>query len=166
MFDQPKPLHEDDSEKTAYPADEYPFDSHPPSGPQHQYGKGGVGRTQRRLTARHVTFIGFGGGIGTGLFIGTGSALASAGPAGLLLAYVVVGAILWCVMECLGEMATYVSPMSLLRLLGRRPVAVRTVVAYLSRIKGLADALRLDRLHSGDLLRPWTGDRIADPPHL
>jgi hypothetical protein len=39
------------------------------------YGVGGVGRTQRRLKARHVTFIGFGGGIGTGLFIGTGAAL-------------------------------------------------------------------------------------------
>jgi len=49
------------------------------------YGVGGVGRTQRRLNARHVTFIGFGGGIGTGLFIGTGAALASAGPLGLLL---------------------------------------------------------------------------------
>jgi len=49
------------------------------------YGVGGVGRTQRRLSARHVTFIGFGGGIGTGLFIGTGSALANAGPLGLLL---------------------------------------------------------------------------------
>lgn len=49
------------------------------------YGVGGVGRTKRRLTARHVTFLGFGGGIGTGLFLGTGSALAKAGPAGLLL---------------------------------------------------------------------------------
>lgn len=49
------------------------------------YGVGGVGRTQRRLKARHVTFIGFGGGIGTGLFIATGSALATSGPAGLLL---------------------------------------------------------------------------------
>ena len=49
------------------------------------YGAGGVGRTQRRLKARHVTFIGFGGGIGTGLFIGTGAALANAGPLGLLL---------------------------------------------------------------------------------
>lgn len=49
------------------------------------YGVGGVGRTQRRLKARHVTFIGFGGGIGTGLFIGTGSALATSGPAGLLM---------------------------------------------------------------------------------
>lgn len=49
------------------------------------YGVGGVGNTQRRLKARHVTFIGFGGGIGTGLFIGTGAALANAGPLGLLL---------------------------------------------------------------------------------
>lgn len=49
------------------------------------YGVGGVGHTQRRLKARHVTFIGFGGGIGTGLFIGTGAALANAGPLGLLL---------------------------------------------------------------------------------
>lgn len=73
------------------------------------YGVGGVGHTQRRLKARHVTFIGFGGGIGTGLFIGTGSALASAGPLGLLLAYMIVGGILWCVMESVGEIATLVS---------------------------------------------------------
>ncbi|KAI9640200.1 hypothetical protein NHQ30_011437 [Ciborinia camelliae] len=70
------------------------------------YGVGGVGHTQRRLKARHVTFIGFGGGIGTGLFIGTGAALANAGPLGLLLAYSVVGLILWCVMESIGELAT------------------------------------------------------------
>jgi amino acid transporter len=49
------------------------------------YRVGGVGRTQRALKARHITFIGFGGGIGTGLFIGTGAALAKAGPLGLLL---------------------------------------------------------------------------------
>lgn len=70
------------------------------------YGVGGVGHTQRRLKARHVTFIGFGGGIGTGLFIGTGAALANAGPLGLLLAYSVVGLLLWCVMESIGELAT------------------------------------------------------------
>ncbi|WVQ84525.1 hypothetical protein IAT38_006679 [Cryptococcus sp. DSM 104549] len=73
-----------------------------------EYGVGGVGRTQRKLSARHVTFIGFGGGIGTGLFIGTGAALSKAGPAGLLLAYAIVGIIIWCVMECLGEMATLI----------------------------------------------------------
>ncbi|WWD21799.1 hypothetical protein CI109_106287 [Kwoniella shandongensis] len=73
-----------------------------------QFGIGGIGKTQRRLSARHVTFIGIGGGIGTGLFIGTGSALAKAGPGGLILAYVVVAVIIWCVMECLGEMATLI----------------------------------------------------------
>ncbi|KAL3421550.1 amino acid permease [Phlyctema vagabunda] len=70
------------------------------------YGVGGVGRTQRRLKARHVTFIGIGGGIGTGLFVGTGAALSKAGPLGLLLAYTIVGGILWCVMESIGELAT------------------------------------------------------------
>ncbi|KAI5478989.1 hypothetical protein MNV49_004393 [Pseudohyphozyma bogoriensis] len=82
-----------------------------PGGEKHQvqpevFGEGGVGGTKRGLTSRHLTFIGFGGGIGTGLFIGTGSALANAGPLGLLLAFTIVGAILWCVMESIGEMAT------------------------------------------------------------
>ena len=78
------------------------------------YGVGGVGHTHRRLKARHVTFIGFGGGIGTGLFIGTGAALAHAGPLGLLLAYSVVGLILWCVMESIGEIATLVSVLGIM----------------------------------------------------
>uniref|UniRef100_L2FPH2 Amino acid transporter n=1 Tax=Colletotrichum fructicola (strain Nara gc5) TaxID=1213859 RepID=L2FPH2_COLFN len=52
--------------------------------------------------------IGFCSGIGTGLFIGTGSAYANAGPAGLLLAYIVVGAVLWCVMQSIGELATLI----------------------------------------------------------
>ncbi|WVR04493.1 hypothetical protein IAU60_001497 [Kwoniella sp. DSM 27419] len=73
-----------------------------------ELGVGGVGSTQRRLNRRHVAMIGFSGGIGTGLFIGTGAALAKAGPAGLLLAFIVVGSILWCVMEGLGEMATLI----------------------------------------------------------
>lgn len=53
--------------------------------------------------------IGFCSGIGTGLFIGTGSAYANAGPAGLLLAYIIVGFILWCVMQSISELATVVS---------------------------------------------------------
>ncbi|KAK2031388.1 amino acid permease [Colletotrichum zoysiae] len=73
-----------------------------------QLGVGGHGRTQRRLRDYQVTMIGFCSGIGTGLFIGTGSAYANAGPAGLLLAYIVVGAILWCVMQSIGELATLI----------------------------------------------------------
>lgn len=73
-----------------------------------QLNVGGHGRTQRRLRDYQVTMIGFCSGIGTGLFIGTGSAYANAGPAGLLLAYIVVGAVLWCVMQSIGELATLV----------------------------------------------------------
>lgn len=70
--------------------------------------KGGHGTTQRRLKDYHITWIGLCSGIGTGLFIGTGSAYATAGPAGLLLAYLIVGAVLWCVMQSISELATLV----------------------------------------------------------
>jgi len=69
---------------------------------------GGHGHTQRRLRNYQVTMMGFCSGIGTGLFIGTGAAYAKAGPAGLLLAYLVVGSVLWCVMQSIGELATLV----------------------------------------------------------
>ncbi|KAH6658746.1 amino acid permease [Truncatella angustata] len=71
-----------------------------------QLNVGGHGATQRRLKDYQVTMIGFCSGIGTGLFIGTGSAYAKAGPAGLLLAYIIVGAVLWCVMQSIAELAT------------------------------------------------------------
>lgn len=69
---------------------------------------GGRGRTQRRLKNYQLTWIGFCSGIGTGLFVGTGSAYANAGPAGILLAYAVVGLVLWCVMQSISELATVV----------------------------------------------------------
>lgn len=71
-----------------------------------QMGVGGHGGTQRRLRDYQVTMIGICSGIGTGLFIGTGSAYAKAGPAGLLLAYILVGFVLWCVMQSISELAT------------------------------------------------------------
>lgn len=43
--------------------------------------------------------------IGTGLFISSGSALNTGGPATLLIAYLMVGAMLYCVMQALGELA-------------------------------------------------------------
>ncbi|KAK4058381.1 hypothetical protein OIO90_000539 [Microbotryomycetes sp. JL221] len=75
--------------------------------PEHEQtvGVGGVGKTQRRLNSRHITWIGIGSGIGTGLFIGSGTALANAGPLGVLLAYIITGFILWCVMQCICELA-------------------------------------------------------------
>ena len=66
------------------------------------------GELQRQLSGRHLNFIAIGGTIGTGFFLGTGTALVKAGPAGCLISYVFVGTILWSVMVCLGEMATYI----------------------------------------------------------
>ncbi|KAI9712882.1 MAG: hypothetical protein M1812_006751 [Candelaria pacifica] len=62
----------------------------------------------RKLTARQVQMIAIGGTIGTGLFLGTGKSLATGGPASILIAYAIVGAIVFVTMLCLGEMAAYI----------------------------------------------------------
>jgi amino acid transporter len=64
-------------------------------------------RLRRGLKARQVTMIAIGGAIGTGLIIGTGSALASGGPLSILISYTIVGFIVFLVMCALGEMATW-----------------------------------------------------------
>ncbi|EGN94272.1 hypothetical protein SERLA73DRAFT_96338 [Serpula lacrymans var. lacrymans S7.3] len=51
--------------------------------------------------------ISIGGVIGTGLFLGTASALRNGGPLGLLLGYVFIGSISYCVMISIGEMIAY-----------------------------------------------------------
>ncbi|KAL1867198.1 lysine permease [Paecilomyces lecythidis] len=63
---------------------------------------------KRKLKSRHLQMIAIGGTIGTGLFIGSGSAIANSGPAGALIAYIFVGTIVYSVMTSLGEMATYI----------------------------------------------------------
>jgi amino acid transporter, AAT family len=61
----------------------------------------------RRLSARQVQMIALGGTIGSGLFLGTGKSLANGGPASLLIAYAIVGVIVYLTMLALGEMAAY-----------------------------------------------------------
>lgn len=41
----------------------------------------------RRLNKRQIMFMTFGAGIGTGLWVGTGTALKAAGPGGIAVAY-------------------------------------------------------------------------------
>lgn len=65
----------------------------------------------RGLKARHITMIAIGGAIGTGLIIGTGAALARAGPGSVFIAYTIVGLVVFIVMAALGEMAAWL-PMS------------------------------------------------------
>lgn len=69
---------------------------------------GSTTQLQRGLSGRHLNFIAIGGTIGTGFFLGSGTALAKAGPAGCLISYVFVGTILWSVMVTLGEMTTFI----------------------------------------------------------
>ncbi|KAI8146777.1 amino acid permease/ SLC12A domain-containing protein [Fennellomyces sp. T-0311] len=63
--------------------------------------------TKRGLSARHIQMISLGGAIGTGLFLSSGQNIATAGPAGALIAYCVIGFMVYCIMTCLGEMATF-----------------------------------------------------------
>ena len=44
--------------------------------------------------------------MGTGLFVGSGAALHSGGPVGLLLGYVIMGAVMYSMVVALGEMTT------------------------------------------------------------
>lgn len=73
-----------------------------------QLNVGGHANVQRQLKSVHITMIGFCSGIGTGLFVGTGAAYAKAGPAGLLIAYCIVGLVLYCVMQSIAELATLI----------------------------------------------------------
>jgi AAT family amino acid transporter len=65
---------------------------------------------RRDLKPRHLQLIALGGIIGSGYFLGTGQVLSSVGPAAVL-SYVLGGAIIICVMLCLGELAV-ASPVS------------------------------------------------------
>jgi lysine-specific permease len=48
--------------------------------------------------------ISLGGTIGTGLFLASGASIATAGPGGALIAYGLIGIMVYFMMECLGEM--------------------------------------------------------------
>ena len=62
---------------------------------------------QRKLGARHLNMIAIGGSIGTGLFLASGQTIATAGPGGALLAYVLIGIMIYFLMTSLGELATH-----------------------------------------------------------
>ncbi|MDR1418686.1 MAG: amino acid permease [Endomicrobium sp.] len=67
-----------------------------------QFGKSNL---KRKLQNRHIQFIALGGSVGTGLFLGAGSAIFAAGPS-VLLGYLISGLIIFLIMRQLGEMNT------------------------------------------------------------
>ncbi len=60
----------------------------------------------KSLKNRQIQMIGLGGAIGTGLFLGAGGRLASAGP-GLFLVYAVCGIFVFFILRALGELVMY-----------------------------------------------------------
>ncbi|OWB74996.1 hypothetical protein B5S31_g4840 [[Candida] boidinii] len=59
----------------------------------------------RKLKNRHLQMIAIGGAIGTGLFVGSGGALRRGGPAALLIGWILTGAMMFCTVQSLGELA-------------------------------------------------------------
>ncbi|KAL9099554.1 MAG: hypothetical protein Q9163_004961 [Psora crenata] len=59
----------------------------------------------RKLKGRHLQMIAIGGSIGTGLFVSSGKALSNGGPGSLLITYSLIGVMLYCTIQALGEMA-------------------------------------------------------------
>ncbi|TFL05711.1 amino acid permease/ SLC12A domain-containing protein [Pterulicium gracile] len=60
---------------------------------------------QQKMKPRHLTMIAVGGSIGLGLFVGSGNALSVGGPAGILIAWIIIGAMMISVTQAVGEMA-------------------------------------------------------------
>lgn len=60
---------------------------------------------QRELKPRHLQMIAIASSIGTGLFIGSGSALSTGGPGGILIAWVLTGSAILCTMQALIELS-------------------------------------------------------------
>jgi amino acid permease len=56
----------------------------------------------RNLKERHMIMIALGGTIGTGLFLASGQALASSGPGGSLVSYLIISIMVYFVMTSLG----------------------------------------------------------------
>lgn len=63
--------------------------------------------TQRGLKNRHVQLMALGGTIGTGLFVGSGQALNIGGPLSLLLGYVFISTLVYCVVTGIAEVGAY-----------------------------------------------------------
>jgi yeast amino acid transporter len=65
----------------------------------------GEGKLHASLKGRHMQMIAIGGSIGAGLFVGSGSALHSGGPASLVIDFIIIGIMLLLTVNALGELA-------------------------------------------------------------
>ncbi|PYD75212.1 amino acid permease [Novacetimonas pomaceti] len=109
------------------------------------------------LKNRHIAMIALGGVVGAGLFVGSSSAIAIAGPA-VLLAYVLCGGLVMVVMRMLGEMV--------MRQPGRGSFVEYIRAAYGNRWGFVAGwmywffwvvAMGSEAIAGGLLVQDWTG---------
>ncbi|KAK1572883.1 amino acid permease [Colletotrichum navitas] len=70
--------------------------------------KAGSQALHRKLRGKEVQLFAIGGAIGTSLYVQMGAALPKGGPAGLFVAFIIWGCVMWAVNECFAEMVTYV----------------------------------------------------------
>lgn len=82
---------------------------------------GDTSQLHRKLKGRHLQMIAIGGAIGAGLFIGSGKALATGGPGAVILDFGLIGIMLFCTVNALGELAT-LFPIQGTLSLNRRPI--------------------------------------------
>ena len=64
-----------------------------------------AGELHKKLQGRHLQMIAIGGSIGTGLFVGSAGSFVAGGPAAVLIAFMLIGVMLFCVVHALGELA-------------------------------------------------------------
>ena len=67
---------------------------------------GDITRLSRKLKTRHLQMIAIGGSIGCGLFIGSGAALQAGGPGAVVLDFCIIGLMMFCTVNAMGELAT------------------------------------------------------------
>lgn len=60
---------------------------------------------KRKLKNRHLQMIAIASSIGLGLLVGTGSALGTGGPAGILIAWALTGSAILCTIQAMAELA-------------------------------------------------------------
>lgn len=118
-----------------------------------------MSRSKPKLSRRHLMIIAASSCVGTGLFIGSKSSLIVAGPAGLLLAFAVMGLNMICTMSSAGELSLRypsISPMYTLSARFLHP-SLGFTIGWMYMFVWLVTA-PLELIAAAELTQFWRGD--------